>query len=140
MIDPEQALVALLVQTPAINNLLGGRVKHWSVSKGTATPYAVYQRLDTKRPYSNDGAVGADSALFQLILFAATFPIARTLTRVVAPVLSGYRGTVTTTDGQAKIDGIFIDDENDMPENPRPGMDALDAVGVALTLKIHFQQ
>lgn len=137
---PEAAIVALLLANGPVSVLIGDRIKHWKMTQGVALPYVVFQRLDTKRRYHNQGSTRAPMAMIQVTCRAAGFTPARALADAVIGAIDGYRGTATTGAGSVQIDGIFVDDDRDAPEPPNPGADQIRSAGVVLTLKVHFQE
>ena len=102
----EEALTSLL------SGVAGGR-RYWGrvPQSVTARPYLLMNRVGGDRDYAMDGPSGYVSSRVQIDVYAETYAAAKTTTRAVATVLSGFSGTVVGVE----IKAIFIDTERDLP-------------------------
>lgn len=133
--DVEATIVAKLTTDPAVAALIEDRIAQAGMPQRLARPNIVYQRIGTRRDYSNDGSTRAPSATLQLTCWADDQAGARALSNAVRTALDGFRGTV----GESVIDAIFVSDENDAPVPQTPGKDQT-IRGIVLDFKVHFRE
>lgn len=132
----EAAIVTLLTgDTAGVNALIAGRIAAAAMPQGLARPNVVYQRIGTRRRYSNDGPTGLARARLQVSCYADTPKAAKQLAAAVREVLDGYSGTV----GGCTIQALFLDDERDAPQPPATGRD-LGVFGVQFDALIHYDE
>ncbi|HEV7299255.1 MAG TPA: DUF3168 domain-containing protein [Tepidisphaeraceae bacterium] len=132
--DVETAIVAHLRAVPLIESLSGGRVVP-AGSSSVLRPNIVYQRLTTKREYSNDGPTHAPWATVQIGCWADTLSVARQLSDAVIAALDGFTGEVNGF----QIDAVFITDENSAPESAAPGKEE-GIKGILVDCVVHYQE
>lgn len=131
----EKGIVALLLADSNVAALVGTRVYPAITRQTQERPNVVYQRLTTNRISTQDGPTGSADCLLQLSCWADTYKAARTLAEKVRLALDGYAGTSASV----VIDGIFVQDEQDMPTPPDSG-DEVGVYGVRLDFRVHFQE
>lgn len=101
----EEALTSLLA------SVAGGR-RHWTrAPQGTPFPFVVLNRVSGTPGYVMSGPSGYVASRVQVDVYGETFAATISTARAVQVALSGYRGTVGSTD----IQGIFIDGVRDLP-------------------------
>jgi hypothetical protein len=100
----EEVLTALLA------SIAGGR-RYWVEAPQTATagqgPYVVLNRVDGLRDYHMRGPSGYVASRVQADCFGKTYAVTKQTARALIAALSGHRGGI--------IQGIFIDNERDLP-------------------------
>lgn len=109
----EEALVAMLLADAGVAAVLGARVNWGRRPQGAGNqPYCVLQVISQVPDYTYQGSAGRGQARVQADVYALSYELAKQAARALKARLSGFRGTRS---GVA-FDGIFIDDERDLPE------------------------
>ncbi|GEM_PF-947418 len=104
----EADLWTLLTSAPAVYARCGNRVYPVLIPQDIVTPALAYQLISAPGQYTHDqGDIGLIRARMQLTAQAETYDALHALVRAVRAALTGYKGTVGTTELQA----LFIDSE-----------------------------
>jgi len=90
----EQALIDLLLGTPAITDLISDRLTPGVRTQGAALPALVMNVFPSERGYSHQGDDGLPSARVQLDAYAADYIGAHDLAAAVMARVSGFAGVV----------------------------------------------
>ncbi len=131
----ETAIVALLLGDSDVTALVGTRVEPVQTSQTLIRPNVVYQRVTTSRVHTQDGATGLADCRLQVSCWADTYAAAKTLADKVRLALDAYKGTAAGI----TVDGIFLQDEGDMPQPPLAGGEK-GIHGVRQDYRIHYQE
>ncbi|HEV7299210.1 MAG TPA: DUF3168 domain-containing protein [Tepidisphaeraceae bacterium] len=126
--------MSLLRAIPDVASIAGGRVMP-AGSRGLARPNVVYQRLSTRRDWTNDGPTRAPRTTVQVGCWADRLEVALAIAAAVRIALDGFNGTVNGL----VIDAIFLDDENTAPESKSAGQEE-GIKGVLLDFNVHYQE
>lgn len=117
----EESLRQLLVTHAPLTALVAQRVYWGTIAQGSANPAVVMFFISGAPGYHMQGSDGLTSARVQIDIRATTLSAAWAAARVIKTLLSGYRGTVATTDFR----GIFLLSERqyfDKPANSSEGL------------------
>ena len=117
--DVATAVVSLLQAAPPVTSIISDRIAAVAMPAKLARPNVVYQVIDGRRFYGNDGPTGLKRATLQVSCYADTYGVAKSLAAAVSDVLDGYAGTAA---GVA-IQSCFVDDERDAPTPPPTGQE-----------------
>lgn len=101
----EEAFAALLLNDTAVSALVGQRVNYLKHPQGQPYPAIVLNVIDDGAGYTLEGEDGLDQGRVQVDCYADDYASAKTLSRTVRAVLSGYRG--------GDFQGIFLDGSGD---------------------------
>lgn len=116
----EEALRTLLVGNAPLAALVSTRI-YWNViAQSAASPAVVMYVISAAPGYHMQGDDRLTSSRVQIDIRATTIASAWAVSRAVKALLSGYRGTVSTT----KFGGIFLLSERqryDKPANSSEG-------------------
>ena len=106
----EIALLSLVTGDASVTALLGDRI-NWlrRPEDVSALPAMVMQRIGGTPAYDFSGPSGITESRVQFDIWGATYEAAKSAANAVEDLISGYRGTVGSTDFQ----GIFIDSHRD---------------------------
>jgi hypothetical protein len=88
----EEAFRTILLNTSAINEVVGNRISFNSAMQGAALPYIVLHVIDDQEDHTYQGPDGLSQGRVQVDCYGATYGQAKTLSRSVRGVLDGYRG------------------------------------------------
>lgn len=118
----EEELTALMA------GIAGGRV-HWvRAPQGAPRPYVVLSLVSSPQLYTMQGQGSLTQTRVQADVYAETYSTARTVSRAIISLLSGYRG--------GRFQGVFIDSERDLPAADAGDVSQL--FRVSLDLIIHY--
>lgn len=99
----EESLTALLA------SVAGGR-RYWvRAPQAAARPYVVMRKISAVRGYTFDGEDGLVRYRVQIDVYGDTYTAAIGAARAAIAILSGYQS--------GAIRGIFVDSEQDLPED-----------------------
>ena len=92
-LEPEEALTAYLMATPAVTALIGDRWFPMLIPQDAIRPAAAFQRIPgTQRVMAHDGPVGFASCTIQITAQAERYADAKALLRAIRLAVDGYRG------------------------------------------------
>ena len=106
----EESLIALLLASTGVSDLVSARVNWNRIAPPAAPPYVILRRISGVRDYKLSGATGLVESRVQVDCYGSTYASAKAVARAVEAVLSGYRGT----QGATTFDGIFLSAERDL--------------------------
>ena len=109
----KEALTALLLQHTPLQGLVGDRI-HWLRQPRDAFgfPYVNLTVISDPRSYHMAGESALRTTRVQVDVWAEKYGEAEAVQRLLADLLSGYRGT---SDG-VRFQGIFVGGERDMTD------------------------
>jgi hypothetical protein len=94
----DEALIALLLASPAVTDLIGDGAHsrlYWdTIAQGAGNPAVVLHKVSAIPDYSHRGPGGLVRSRVQIDCRAKTRATALAVARTIEGVLSGYRGTV----------------------------------------------
>lgn len=128
----EAVLQRILVNVPAVSNLIGSRIYPNIVPQKAPMPSVTYQQISGPRLHDMQGAVGMCKARYQINCWADSYLGAKELAWAVRLTLDGYG-----SEGTIKV--IHLADEGDLPKTS-PGIDGLTRYGKRLDFNIWFQE
>lgn len=105
----EEAVVALCQATPAIQNVVAGRIYDQVQPQDSAFPAIVYSVTERKKLRQLAGAISLRYARFEMDCRALDSATCRALGRAVGAL----NGPQTTTAGAATMQWVWHDDESD---------------------------
>jgi hypothetical protein len=108
----EEAMIAKLLATAAVTDLVSTRVYPGSVPQASAMPAIVVNRISGTPIYTDDGESGLQTARLELDCWGDTYSSAKTVARAVIAALSGFVGTVD----DVEVQNTLLDAERDMRE------------------------
>jgi hypothetical protein len=108
----ENALYTILTGNVALAALVSARVYPGVIPQNIALPALAYQVIATERDYHHGGQQNTAGPLVQITVEAASYSSAKSVAAAVRVALSGYRGTVGTTNS-TEIRGVFLENEYD---------------------------
>ncbi|SDP40613.1 Protein of unknown function [Filomicrobium insigne] len=108
----EEAMIARLLADPGVAAYASTRIYPVSRPQGDLLPAVTLQRIDGGPTYSDDGETGLGNARVQIDTWAATYEVAKTLSRAVTASLSAFHGIVGGIDFQT----ILLNDARDFRE------------------------
>lgn len=93
--EPEEALTAYLLATPAVTALIGTRWFPMLIPQDAVRPACAYQRLPgTQRVMAHDGPTGFATCTIQVTAQAQGYGTAKSIVRVIRQALDGFRGVM----------------------------------------------
>lgn len=115
---PETAFVKFLMDSPAINSAVGGRIRPVTASMADRMPLIVYNRLATRRPIHLLGDSGLMFLMIQLDIFAKSYSEAKTISELIRNRVHGYIGQITNGDEVASCDIAIVAERDEyVPQN-----------------------
>jgi hypothetical protein len=108
----EEAMIAKLLATTAVTDLVSTRVYPGSVPQASTMPAIVVNRISGTPIYTDDGESGLQTARLELDCWGETYSSAKTVARAVIAALSGFVGTVDDVD----VRNTLLDAERDFRE------------------------
>ena len=105
----EAALIAKLLATTAITNLVSTRINWSRRPQGSALPAIVLHRIDGTPDVHHGGASGLVSSRVQVDCWAESYGSAKAIARAVEAAITAQ----TFTQGAIRFDVILIDAERD---------------------------
>lgn len=97
----EEGLIALILGTPAVSELIDDRLYPGVRPQGTPLPALVLNVFPRPREYTHGGPIRLGEARIQLDALAATYTEMKALEAAVRARLSGFRGLVEGVEFQA---------------------------------------
>jgi len=105
----EQGLRTLLLDDVALNLLVDSRIYGLKLPQKPTLPALVITKIDGNDRYSTEGSTGPTQGRFQIDCWADHLGEARTVSKAVNNILSGYKGIA----GDELIQGSFVQTETD---------------------------
>jgi hypothetical protein len=121
MAQVEERLVAKLLATSGVTNLVGARIRPVALRQTDTLPAIVYQRVGTDSVNHATGECNVAFARIQVDCLASTYAAAKTLATAVKAALSGWSDLT----GDPDIDLCHWLGDQDMPGDFEPGQDVL---------------
>lgn len=109
----EEQLIALLLGDAMLSGLVGNRIFWMKMEPNGSLPRIVLNVISDSADYNMNGVSGLRSSRVQIDCYGETYASAKSVSRAVDGVLSGYKGT----SGAIKFDGIFLIDQRDAIED-----------------------
>lgn len=128
----KESLYELLKDDAGVKALAGARVyPSGSVPQTAGLPRLTFQQISRERPYqtgTSPGATGTDFVTIQVDSWgdgtAVGHKEAEDLAEAVITAMEAAANTTVGTTNTTNVDGVFLDAERELPENPRDGSSA----------------
>ena len=111
----DEALVAHLLATPAITNLVSTRVHCFGIPQSVTMPCLILQRIDTPRILTMDmsGSTGTlASPRFQFDAWSTTYAVSKAITDALRGALNGKTGSLGYQTETATVIGTIVNPGN----------------------------
>jgi hypothetical protein len=94
MKSPEQLVIDQLENSPAVADLLAGRVYPVIAPASAALPFATWRRVGVQREMTLSGPTGMPTVTLSLDIYAETYTAVREIADRCREVLNGFGGSV----------------------------------------------
>lgn len=135
LISVGEAIVAILLASSTLTDLIGNRVYPNYVPQNAAMPAVTYQRISGPRDHTFDGPSGLVQSRYQLNSWGATYGDMESVADAVRIAMDGFTGSV----GGRVIQNIETDDETDIPVIT-PGVDQTRRMGSGMDFNIWYEE
>ena len=106
---PEEAVRALLTQTPDTAEVFGDRIYAVIAPTSASYPFAVYRRASVSRESTLDGPSGSTTTVLDLIILSDTYTSCREASDKARQVLDGFSGIVDSV----VLNNVYLESESD---------------------------
>lgn len=131
----EEALVNLLLSSPAVTAAVASRIYPQQAEQGAAYPHIIYSMADRLQEMTLTGPINLNAGSLALEIVSRSYRTAKNLAKTLRTLLNGYRGDLES--GAVTILGVFDNAEDDGAESPQFA-DEFGLHRVDMNLSIHF--